>query len=80
MARFNIGDKIEFVRTSAGTDRVVDIIQKGIVKTECIRVDNVDHYQVEWYWTNDGIQWKNTMNDLICDLVSKKYRYRHLEN
>jgi hypothetical protein len=78
MARFKIGDKIELVRTSAGTDRVVEVLQKGVVITGPIKVDKVDHYNIEWNWTNDGIQWANTKNDIISDLKSKKYQYRKI--
>ena len=80
MSRFKIGDEIELVRTSAGTDRVVEVLQRGMVIKGPVKVDKVDHYNIEWNWTSDGIQFGNTKNDLICDLKSKKYQYRLLNN
>jgi hypothetical protein len=69
MARFEIGDKIEFVKFDTP-------ISKGVVTAGPFNVDNVDHYHVKWEWTDDNIRWKNMDCDLICDLSSTKYRYR----
>lgn len=70
MARFKIGDKIEFVKFDTP-------IRKGVVTAGPYNVDKVDHYHVKWEWTDDGIPWKNVLNpDLISDLSSTKYHYR----
>jgi hypothetical protein len=76
MARFVKGDKIEYVRTTGSNHRVVEVLQKGIVTDGPWELEKIDHYKVDWNWTNDGIEWKNFKNDLICDYPSTKYRYR----
>jgi hypothetical protein len=55
-----------------------DVIRKGTIVKGPFREENIDHYQVKWEWecpiyakTSD--LFKNS--DLICDTVSKKYRY-----
>ena len=73
MAKFQIGDKIEFVKFNTP-------IQKGIVIAGPFLVDKVDHYHVKWEWTEDGIEWKNMECDLISDLSSTKYHYRLQKN
>jgi len=67
MARFQVGDKIEFVKFK-------DAIRKGEVVKGPFNVEKVDHYYVRWDWDVDGMIGRNP--DLICDLTSTKYHYR----
>jgi hypothetical protein len=70
--RFQINDEIVQYRYT-------DVIRKGTIVKGPFRAENVDHYQVLWQWecphyasTPSNFK-KDT--DLICDMVSKQYRY-----
>jgi hypothetical protein len=79
MAKFKINDEIKFVRKSKDGYIEYEILKKGIVTKGPFKVDGVDHYNVKWNWTDDGIQWKNILNEeIIADLSSTKYEYRNL--
>jgi len=69
MSNFQINDTIEHVRLN-------EVIAKGVITKGPFTVDKIDHYIVNWFWTEDNCKWKNTKEDLICDIPSKKYRYR----
>lgn len=79
MGKFTIGDKFTHVRKSAGTKRIIETMGTGIIKSECMVIEGIDHYTVEWD-IKDGIVWANTHHDIICDKDSLKYGYRHLNN
>jgi hypothetical protein len=74
MARFQIGDTIEFTKSN-------EVIRKGEVVNGPFNVDNVDHYHVRWDWVHheDKDFISPDKIDLISDLQSKKYRYRLAE-
>lgn len=76
MSRFKIGDKFSFVRKSAGTDRVVEVINTGTILSEGFVVEDKDHYQVKW----DKEYGSNTVSGLLCDVESLKYGYRKIKN
>ena len=69
MGRFTIGDKIALIRRSPGTDRPLEAIRTGVIKSEAFVEEKIDHYQVEW---NEEFSDQFT---LICDLESLKYKY-----
>jgi hypothetical protein len=62
-------DKIEHTKLG-------QVIKKGIITKGPFKVYGIDHYNVKWEWDEDGIQWKNTDEDIISDLPSAKYRYQ----
>ena len=76
MSRFKIGDRFSFVRKSAGTDRVVEVINTGTILSEGFVVEDKDHYQVKW----DKEYGPNTVSGLLCDVESLKYGYRKIKN
>lgn len=71
MARFQIGDNIEFLRRK-------DVIRKGVVLGGPFVVDKVDHYNVRWDWVEyeDRLFITPDKVDIISDLSSEKYQYR----
>ena len=71
MARFQIGDSIEFLKRK-------DVIRKGVVVAGPWNVDKVDHQNVRWDWVDkeDVLFIPPGKIDLICDLSSEKYQYR----
>ena len=77
MTKFKINDEIKFVRKSKNGMVEYSVLKKGIVTKGPFNVDGIDHYNVKWNWTDDGIQWKNILNEeIIADLSSLKYEYR----
>ena len=79
MAKFEVGDKFAHVRKSAGTSRVIEILDTGTIMKGPFRVENIDHYNVEW----DNLKNENFSNskfDIICDIDSTKYGYRLLDS
>jgi len=65
--RFKKNDEIALLRLG-------QIIQKGIVLCDAIRIEKVDHYKVNWTWSADATNFKNTDEDIVCDLPTKKYQ------
>jgi len=79
MTSFNVGDKFAFVRKSAGTDRVVEILDTGTIIKGPFQVEKINHYHVEWD-NSKNENWKNSKFDIICDIDSIKYGYRLLDS
>lgn len=71
MARFKIGDTIEFLRRD-------EVIRKGVVVNGPYNLEKVDHYNVRWDWVHheDSLFIGPDKIDLISDLSSEKYHYR----
>jgi hypothetical protein len=79
MTNFKVGDKFAHVRKSAGTDRIIEILDTGTITKGPFEVEKINHYNVEW----DNIKnenWANSKFDIICDIDSKKYGYRLLDS
>jgi hypothetical protein len=69
--RFKPNDQIVQYRNN-------EVIRKGTVVKGPMRLDKVDHYHVTWHWEDERHgtpeQFRRDV-DLICDLISTKYRY-----
>jgi hypothetical protein len=74
MGRFTIGERIALIRMSARTDRPLEAVCTGVVKSEAFVVEKIDHYQVEW-----DKQYADHFT-LICDMPSLKYKYVRINN
>ena len=71
--RFEVNDTITQLKFD-------EPIRKGIVISGPFDVDGVHHYTVKWEWEHEqhgtpSIFKKAGEDDLICDLISTKYRY-----
>jgi hypothetical protein len=74
--RFQVGDTIAQIRLN-------EVIKKGHVTNGPVRIDGIDHYNVEWTWFDNeykplsaqlNAMWGTPkQSDLVCDLPSKKY-------
>jgi len=74
--RFQVGDTIAQLRLG-------DVIRKGHVTNGPVRIDGIDHYNVEWTWFDNehkplsaqlSDMWDvPKQTDLVCDMPSTKY-------
>ena len=70
MSKFKINDKIQQMRYRT-------VIAKGTITAGPFNVEKVDHYHVQWEWSEDNNHKMYPV--LICDMPTQKYHYRKQE-
>ena len=76
MARFQVNDKVAFVRKSKDWRVIYETYNTGTIIKGPFMVDKINHYQVKWDNINPNTYPGGSEIEMICDFDSTKYGFK----